>query len=293
MLPEEISNHLIQYSNTVFGMPISIFKTNSIRGGSVNQAVSIYTNNGTYFIKYNNTGTAVNVFEAEANGLETLDNTNTFVVPKSIYVGNTESYDFIVMTYLDEGILKKDFWSEFGRELGRLHKNTNDNFGFEINNFIGSLSQNNSFKSNWTEFFIENRLTPQLKMLADSTLLDAASLSVFDSLFTKLENLIPTEKPSLLHGDLWSGNMMIGPGGQPTVFDPAVYFGHREIDIAMTKLFGGFDDEMYAAYHEYLPLEKNWESRVALFELYPLLVHANLFGGNYLAQSLQIAKRYI
>jgi fructosamine-3-kinase len=173
-----------------------------------------------------------------------------------------------------------------------LHKNYGASFGLDHNNYIGSLKQQNNRKANWVEFFIEERLSVQLKLACDYGRIDHALLKKFESLSVKASSIIPPEKPSLLHGDLWSGNIIADENGQPCVIDPAVYYGHREAEIAFTKLFGGFDPEFYHAYQEQFPLPDGFAKRVDLYNLYPLLVHANLFGGSYLKQAISILNLY-
>jgi fructosamine-3-kinase len=174
-----------------------------------------------------------------------------------------------------------------------MHRQTNDKFGLDHDNYIGSLNQSNKFHSTWAEFFIEERLMPQLKIAFDNKIIQRSFTRLADQLFPRLHNLCPVERPALLHGDLWSGNFMPTQDGSPCIYDPAVYYGHREMDIAMTKLFGGFDDNFYDAYNENFPLEKEWLKRVDLCNLYPLLVHVNLFGGSYIRQAETTLKQYV
>lgn len=136
------------------------------------------------------------------------------------------------------------------------------------------------------------RLQPLVKLAYDSGLLDGQDARRMEILYKKLPEILPVEPPSLIHGDLWSGNYMVGNDGNPCIIDPAVYYGHREMDIAMSKLFGGFSPEFYRAYNEEYPMVKGWEKRVELNQLYPLLVHVNLFGEGYNRQVRQILKDY-
>jgi fructosamine-3-kinase len=162
----------------------------------------------------------------------------------------------------------------------------------EQDNFIGSLIQENKQQPDFINFFISQRLEVQLKIARNQGALNQSDTRYFNSLFNKLNNIVPIEKPALLHGDLWSGNFMVNSSGAPCIFDPAVYYGHREADIAMTQLFGGFSPEFYHAYNETCPLEKDWQKRTDIFNLYPLLVHVNLFGGSYAAQVLRIIRHF-
>jgi fructosamine-3-kinase len=180
-----------------------------------------------------------------------------------------------------------------GIGLARLHKTTQNTFGLHYDNYIGSLTQSNTPPADsWTEFFIHQRLEPMLKMAVDSGKAEPDLIPKFESLYSKLDEIFPQEKPALLHGDLWSGNCMADDNGDPVIYDPAVYYGHREMDLAMTKLFGGFESEFYEAYQEEFPLEKHWEQRIAICNLYPLLAHVNLFVGSYIQSIKNIINRY-
>ena len=182
--------------------------------------------------------------------------------------------------------------SLFGKQLAQLHQNTNTSFGLEESNYIGSLLQQNNLHNNWIDFFINERLKPQIKLARDNGKIDLSTITKFERLYTKLDEIFPEEPPALLHGDLWSGNFMVDEKGGPVIIDPAVYFGHREMDIAMTKLFGGFNQQLYQSYNEHFPLEKGWEQRVDICNLYPLMVHVNLFGGGYLEQVKSILNKF-
>jgi fructosamine-3-kinase len=196
------------------------------------------------------------------------------------------------MEWVEGGIKGQGFWADFGRGLALLHRHTRDHFGLERDNYIGSLVQHNTPASDWPSFFIHQRLEPQLKMARDRKRVEAGMAFRFERLFHQLDKLFPAEPPALIHGDLWSGNFLCDDQGCPVLIDPAVYYGHREMDLAMTKLFGGFDVALYTAYHAEWPLEKGWEERVDLCNLYPLMVHVNLFGGGYVAQVEGVLKRF-
>ena len=170
-----------------------------------------------------------------------------------------------------------------------MHQQTHPKFGLEFDNYIGSLQQSNEQNKNWDDFFIQKRLQAQLS-IGDFT---ANILSDFDKLFQKIPNIFPAEKTALLHGDLWSGNFLAKGGDTPTLIDPAIYYGNREMDIAMSKLFGGFNSDFYFAYNESYPLENGWEERIQICNLYPLLVHVNLFGGGYINQVKNILSYYV
>ena len=154
--------------------------------------------------------------------------------------------------------------------MASLHRNSNSQFGLNFDNYIGSLPQINSLKDNWIDFFIENRLEKLVELCYNSQLLDNKTKNQFNQLYYRLDKLIPNEKPSLIHGDLWSGNVIVNQKGEVCLVDPAVYYAHREIELAFTFLFGSNPEEFYKTYNEIFPLEKAWKSRIDLFNLYPL-----------------------
>jgi len=161
-------------------------------------------------------------------------------------------------------------------------------YGWHEDNYIGSLVQQNTRHTTWEDFFINCRITPLVKLLYDAGIYSSKDLTLTDNFCKHGKDIFPKEKPCLLHGDLWSGNFMITNKGEPVLIDPAVYCGHREMDIGMTKLFGGFDNLFYQSYNEVYPLEHGWKERLAFAQLYPLLVHAVLFGGHYIEQTRTI-----
>jgi fructosamine-3-kinase len=292
MFPNELKKSIENTLSTQIGKVVQITETSSIGGGCINEAYSLKTNAGKYFVKFNSTGAFPRMFEKEAAGLRILADTNTISVPEVICASETGKHAYLLLQFIETGRQKNDFWYNFGTLLSGLHRNTSDNFGLSHDNYIGSLVQENKQHLDFISFFISQRLEPQLKIARNQGALNQGDTRYFDSLFNRLNSIIPIEKPALLHGDLWSGNFMVNAMGAPCIFDPAVYYGHREADIAMTQLFGGFSPEFYHAYNETFPLEKDWQKRTDIFNLYPLLVHVNLFGGSYAAQVLRIIRHF-
>lgn len=292
MIPIEVTSVIKEFLYFTFETKVEISDFKSVSGGSINNSFKIITNIGNYFLKINNKTKFPKMFELEVAGLNLLRETNTIKIPNTIHLSDTENFSFLLLEWIGSTIESKNFWEIFGTSLAKLHKNTNVNFGLDYDNYIGTLKQSNSWKLDWTSFFIENRLEPLIKLARNSQLVDKAITSKFDTLFLKIENIFPHEKPSLIHGDFWCGNFMVDNNGNPCIFDPAVYFGHREMDIAMAKLFGGFNAEFYSSYNSEFPLENNWKERIDICNLYPLLVHLNLFGQGYLTDVLRILKRF-
>jgi fructosamine-3-kinase len=232
------------------------------------------------------------MFENECFGLQLLANTRTLAIPEVIATAETGKYAYLLLEYIEKGTESRHFWNEFGIKLADLHRHTADYFGLEQDNYIASLVQSNKADPDFFSFFISQRIEPQLKIARNKGAFNSSEIRYFDSLFNTLHNIIPAEKPALIHGDLWNGNFMVASDGSPCLFDPAVYFGHREADIAMTRLFGGFQPEFYHAYNQAFPMENDWQKRMDIYNLYPLLVHVNLFGGGYSGQVLQIIRQF-
>jgi len=285
-------NKIIQLLEEKSGIQQHIKSVKEFSGGSINRACRIETETGNYFVKVNEAKKFPGMFEAEAKGLKLLKNAECISVPEVLQVFDDDAEQFILMEYIFQGTPEKDFHFQFGKSLAYLHKNTTELFGLDHDNYIGSLRQSNKLHKHHSDFFINERIMPQLKMAIDSGAAEKNISAGFDRLFKVMKDIIPDEAPALLHGDLWSGNYTCGKNNKAWIFDPAVYYGHREADIAMTKLFGGFGSDFYAGYDEEFPLAKGWESRVDIFNLYPLLVHVNLFGGHYIYDVERILERY-
>ena len=284
-VPSEIQDFLKEEDILVSG-----FKSSS--GGCINNGGKLESNKGTYFVKWNDAHKFPGMFEAESKGLDILHKAEAIRIPDPIAVGTADQHSFIIMEFIEHGAPALNFFETMGRQLAVLHSTTNENFGLDHNNYIGSLPQSNSPHSEWSDFFIVQRLDPQIRLAVDKREIPTSFIPTIEKLYSKLENYFPIESPALLHGDLWSGNFIIDEGGQPCLMDPAVYFGHREVDLAFSKLFGGFEVDFYESYNDQFPLEPNFNERVDIYNLYPLLVHVNLFGGSYFRQVRSIVERF-
>lgn len=263
----------------------------SLGGGCIANVTVIEMQDGLkYFLK--SYGDNNSIHEKEANGLKELLKSKSVKIPSIIAV----SKNFLLLEFIYMGKKKNNFSQEFGSQMAQLHKTTSSQFGFYEDNFIGSNIQKNiPLKEIWTEFYWENRLLFQLKLAEQNGFATPQFVNDFIKLESRVEVILDgiEEAPSLLHGDLWSGNYMVDDIGNPVLIDPAVYYGHRETDIAMTKMFGGFDADFYSAYNEEFPLLEDWEYRIDFYNLYHVLNHLNLFGRSYFSQANSIVQKYI
>ena len=284
--------HLEEFLSRKLQKPVKIRALLPVGGGSINMAYAVETGTGRFFVKLNSSARYPQMFEKEALGLSALANAGELPVPEVIGFDENHEQAFLVLKFIEAGVPSSGFWEDFGRGLARLHGHTADKFGFEHDNYIGSLPQSNTFHDTWTEFFIRERLMPQISRAFNSGLLTQSDRKAFERFFHRLDTIFPNEPPALLHGDLWSGNFMVNRSGKAVLIDPAVYYGHREMDLGMSQLFGGFHRRFYDAYHEEKPLKPGWEKRLDYCNLYPLLVHVNLFGGNYTYDVRRILKPF-
>jgi len=275
------------------GKETEVYRVSIVGGGSINDARRIETSEGNFFAKINRATEFPGMFEAELKGLEFLKDHSSFKIPLPVSTGETEEIQWILMENINSTTKRDDFWEMFGRRLAAMHRNGGDEFGLTYDNYLGSLVQKNDTRDKWTEFFPDMRIRPQLEMAKSQGLASNEMLRLFDKLFSRIERYFPEESPAAVHGDLWTGNFMTDSQGEAVIFDPAVYYGHREMDLGMSKLFGGFDGRFYEAYNEAYPLEPGWEDRIHIANLYPLLAHLNLFGGSYSSQVMNILRKHL
>lgn len=259
-----------------------------LTGGDINEVFLIHTSSGNFVVKMNNAARFPKMFETEKAGLEVLATTHTFRIPEVIAQGETENTSYLLLEYIVSGNKNAGFWTDFGVNLAQLHSHTADLYGWKHNNYIGSLFQSNAFTIKASDFYIEERLRPQINLARQNGYL-TEDLTGF---FKTVSKIIPNEPPALIHGDLWNGNYMTDEQGQAVLIDPSVSYSHREMDLAMMQLFGGFPSEVFTVYNEAFPLESSWEERVTLWQLYYLLVHLNLFGAGYLGQVRSAISQY-
>lgn len=250
-------------------------------GGDINEAFEVAFEDGTRIFVKTHPNPPPDMFGAEARGLAWLDEAEAIRVPKVLAVSD-ERPAYLALELLAPARRRSDFEEELGRSLAALHVFGAPTFGLDHDNYIGRLPQSNAVAADWPSFYWQSRLEPQLRLARDRGLVDGSCHARFQGLSAILaERVGPAEPPSRLHGDLWGGNLHVDELGRPCLIDPAVYGGHREVDLAMMRLFGGFGERVFAAYEEASPLAPGAEDRVPLYQLYPLLVHVNLFGRSY------------
>jgi fructosamine-3-kinase len=271
---------------TVYAQSIDIESSRSIGGGCINQTLTLTLSNGeTVFLKHND-HPPEGMFEKEALGLQLMrEAKNGPRIPKVIALPEGPNPQFLIIEYIEEGSSGNGYYQRFGQALASMHGTTQDHYGLDHDNFIGSTEQINTPEADGLVFFREQRLGFQQKLARERGLLPVTTDKKIDRLCDQLDQLLDLngERPALVHGDLWSGNTFADSAGNPCLVDPAVHYGLRETDLAMTKLFGRLPQTFYDAYREAFPQNPGYEERKHIYNLYHLLNHLNLFGGSYLA----------
>jgi fructosamine-3-kinase len=294
-----IQKYLNQCLSQQLSSQIGSLRFQSIGGGCINEAYRVKsTGPRQFFLKINSVTRYPGLFLREKNGLEFLAAQKIIRVPSVVLFGEIDNYQLLLLEWIEGGIKTENFWKSFGEQLAELHgqtwtnKNGHPLFGFEEDNYMGSLVQLNDQNQEWNDFFVSARLQPQIKLATENHLLHRKHLDAFENVFSRLPQIFSPEPSALLHGDLWSGNFMCNERPEPVLIDPAVYFGHRGMDLAMTTLFGGFDKTFYDAYNYHFPFPKNHREQWEICNLYPLLIHLNLFGSSYLGQIDRTLRRF-
>ena len=289
-----------------------VVATRSVGGGCINDALKVRTTGGDFCLKWN-AGAGPDFFHMEAEGLSALAATGTVNVPRVIALsGEEDKVPWLLLEWIEEARPARDAWQRLGRGLAELHgwrppaqrmpdadlagvpepAWRDGHYGWHRDNVIGSLPQPNRWMDDWGDFWAETRILPLARELGASGALSAQQLALVERAAARTSGLVgpvaDADGPSLLHGDLWSGNVLFGV--RPFLIDPSVYVGHREVDLAMCRLFGGFPAPFYDAYEAARPLQHAHERRRPAYQLYPLLVHARLFGGGYVASVARAAR---
>ena len=263
-----------------------------VSGGDISRAFLLSTDSDRIFCKLNSSPTAKSMFEAEADGLKAITKTKTLKTPVVYAVNELEEGACLLMEYVPSKSPESKDLEIFGAQLAAMHQTSSVYYGWENPNFIGNLPQSNQKHNNWISFYIKERLSPQFQAAINQKLLTKDDVPGVEKLRTVITSYCPDVNPSLLHGDLWSGNYLIAENGVPYLIDPAVYFGHSEIDLSMSRLFGGFSSSFYSAYFAINPSQPGESNRMAIYQLYYLLVHLNLFGKSYYKSVREILKAH-
>lgn len=262
----------------------------SVSGGCINQTVRLSDGQQTYFVKLNQ-ASMLDMFEAEIQGLEQLAKSKTMKVPHPICSGTQGEDAFLVLEYMQ--LRSSGNAAQAGQQLAEMHQTHADQFGWKRDNTLGSTHQSNDWMENWADFWRDRRLGFQLQLAAENGTRGKLQqrgeklLVMMDPFFDHAPS------PSLLHGDLWGGNLAYTNQGTPVIFDPAVYFGDAEADLAMTELFGGFPANFYSAYRDVSPIDSGYSTRKTLYNLYHILNHLNIFGGSYASQAIGMIDRLL
>ena len=277
------------------GSSVRLISSHPIGGGCINHALKIQTSVGDYFLKWN-ASSPVDLFLKEAEGLEemrTFDNP-FLIIPKVVWCKEADDWPgLLLMEYLPPATNTSGFDERLGRGIAQLHRKLASAYGFHHSNYCGITLQDNTWSNSWPEFYAKQRIWALVEQIIASRGMSTGNQKIYERLVDRLPQLLshPTI-PSLIHGDLWSGNYMYTTNGLALI-DPACYYADREMELGMMKLFGGFSPTVWNFYHEEFPLSDNWQERIPIYQLYHLLNHYLLFGGSYGVQSLEIARKYL
>lgn len=293
-MEEAVISYLKEVLPARLGSSFRLLSVHPEGGGCISQALRLVTTHGAFFLKWN-ASCPSDLFVREAEGLQALKNAigGEMVIPEVVLMGEVgEVPGFILLEFLEPGVVSHQE-EKLGQGLAYLHRSRGINFGFSHDNYCGATPQRNSWSDNWATFFIQNRLRFLLKLIRDHRGINDAEQQIYERLTDKLPDWLPDKsEPVLIHGDLWSGNYLYTTSG-PALIDPASYFADREMELSIMTLFGGFSQRTWRAYQEAYPLERGWEDRVQLYQLYHILNHYYLFGGFYGQQALAVAKKFI
>ncbi|HMF72241.1 MAG TPA: fructosamine kinase family protein [Flavitalea sp.] len=287
---KEELRHLL---GTILNTTIIFLDHQTLTGGSINSVYHLEVNKQEHFCcKINTADKFPSMFGIEKTGLEHLGTQKVIRVPKVIACEKLSDHQVLILEWIEPGSRLPVFWKKFGQQLSQLHEIRGTAYGLDHNNYMGAMKQSNIQSSSWSEFFYNERIIPQAKLAVDNQLLTLDQAKKFERLPSQLGNIFDDNRPSLVHGDLWSGNFLCDIEKQPVLIDPAIYYGHPAVDLGLTTLFGGFDKSFYEAYNYYSPFASNYMEQWDCCNLYPLLIHLNLFGRGYLGDILEIIGRY-
>ncbi len=288
MLPNTLRSQL------EFDVGCAVLEVVPVAGGDISKAFRVQCATGRrVFMKYSSDPEASDIFRVESLGLALLGASGVIEVPKVLKHSSDNSGNaYILEEFVEKGTPTPLFWERFGLAMANLHGNTSAFFGFSHDNYIGRLKQPNTRMSRWSDFYASQRLIPQMEQAVLSGAMNKADGRLLEVLCRRLDSLCPPEAPALIHGDLWSGNFICNTSGRPVLIDPSASFSHREMDLAMAHLFGGFHKRFFESYAENWPLEPGFDERKNVYQLYYLLVHVNHFGGSYIEDARAVLKKW-
>jgi fructosamine-3-kinase len=293
-----IKNSAQQILRNHFGSSLEVTALESLSGGCINDAARLDTTEGEFFFKWSRDPRAYQQFRTEKLALEAMRTSETRLqIPEPITAEASQEGvpAFLLTEFIESGPKNEDFDENLGEGLAELHDYSADQFGFEEDTFCGETLQPNLWTDNWLDFYRDYRLGFQLKLMEGNRSLAEGEKATVQTLLDNLDEYLPTSSdgPSLIHGDLWSGNVMANRDGDPVIIDPAAYFADREAEFGMMFLFGGFSEDVYRAYESASPLRDNWRETVELYSLYHVLNHFNIFGGHYKRQALEMVRSWV
>lgn len=271
---------------------MKVIEWKRVYGGDINASYYVRTKEQEYFVKCR-PSPPPRFFTSEKIGLEQIRHTKSIPVPKIFHLYEDSSFGYLILEWI-KGKETNDTEEKLGVLLANMHQATSNCFGFSHDTYIGLIPQQNQWDKTWLDYYRECRLIPQIKLALDKGFFTPSVRKKLYSLVDHLEKWVPA-KPhaALLHGDLWSGNWIVGQSGTPYLIDPSILYGHHEFELAFTELFGGFSKTFYDAYKSVQPLSNNYEDRKPIYQLFYLLVHVNLFGESYIPSVERIVHRYV
>ena len=280
--------------SAALGRLVRVISREPLGGGDISDVARVHTDAGPFVVK-SHASPPAGFFSAEAAGLAALRGSGTTLAVPAVVAVSDERPAFLILEDLGSGQPRPRFDEAFGRGLAELHRHTAAAFGFGCDTFCGTTRQPNRWTTSWREFYRQSRLGTQVELAMRAHRLSTSEGTRVNRLVDRLDTIIdePADGPSLIHGDLWSGNLIVTAKGTPALIDPSAAFAHREAEFGMMRLFGGFNDRVYAAYEEAFPLEPGWRDRTAIYQLYHLLNHLNLFGGAYRAQVMTLVDWFV
>lgn len=287
-----ISSAFLEHLNQDFPEAAPMTWAERLSAGHGQVAHRLDSARGPLFIKTSLEANAALIFEREADGLRQLARHSSMPIPELFGWGQKDQEAYLLLAFLEPARPAADYAQRLGAGLAELHQTSSSKFGAERDNFLAAIPQDNRPLERWSEFWALRRIEGLFAQARDQGLLGRPEQRYLDRYLGMAEEILPPEAPALLHGDLWSGNVLCNHLGQPAWIDPAPYYGHRETDLAMMMLFGGFSEAVFEAYHQQFPLAPAWRDRLDYHQLYPLLVHLRLFGASYAPACWQILQRY-